>query len=264
MSLAIKKCWERPEYRAAHIGLPNPFRGKQHTDEAKAKMSFAAKKRCQDPEYRARMSSNTKIQFQDQKQRDMASCSAKRRWQNPEWRARKIASLKSHHPSEETLTKMSISSKALWQNPDYRAKTSAALKAFQQSPEYKARVSAIHKAQWRNPEFTERMMKARKKKPNKAELRLQSILDRYYPGEWKFVGDGQVNLGGRFPDFINVNGRKDVIELFSAYWHPMFDVAQRKEHYRQYGFRVAIIWQDELEDEERLVKTLRKKLREEL
>ena len=61
---------------------------------------------------------------------------------------------------------------------------------------------------------------------------------------------------------MNVNGKKEIIELFGTYFHSVFDVAQRKEHYSQYGFRVAIIWEDELEDEDRLVKVFRRKFRQ--
>ena len=77
--------------------------------------------------------------------------------------------------------------------------------------------------------------------------------------QWKFVGDGQLVIGGKIPDFANVNGKKQLIELFGAYWHNVFDIAERKEHFKQYGFQTAIVWDDELKNEERLAKTLKKK-----
>lgn len=72
---------------------------------------------------------------------------------------------------------------------------------------------------------------------------------------YKYVGNGQFILGGKCPDFINVDGEKQVIEVFGTYWHALFDVARKKEHYRQYGFSLLVIWEDELKNEET---TLRK------
>jgi len=75
---------------------------------------------------------------------------------------------------------------------------------------------------------------------------------------FKYVGDGKVWLGKCNPDFINYNGKKQVIEVFGVYWHPIFDVAQRMEAFRQYGFNTLIIWQDELVNERLVLKKLKK------
>lgn len=232
-------------------------RGRHHTDEAKAKISASNKGRHFTKESRAKISASRKGYHPTEEA--IANQSAAHRTE--ESRAKISAAQRGKHYSEERKAKMSITTKALWQDPKFRARVVAGNKATKQSLEYRANASAIMKACWQNPEFSEKMRKARNTKPNKAEVLLQNILDKHYPNEWKFVGDGQINLGGRWPDFINRNGKKEVIELFSNYWHPMFDVAKKKEHYRQYGFRVAIIWEDELKDEERLVKTFRKRFR---
>lgn len=73
---------------------------------------------------------------------------------------------------------------------------------------------------------------------------------------YKYVGDGQVWLGNRNPDFINVNGEKQVIEVFGTYFHHLFDGANRIEHYRKYGFSCLIIWGDELSNMQRVTKKL--------
>ena len=65
---------------------------------------------------------------------------------------------------------------------------------------------------------------------------------------FRYVRNGEVWLGNRNPDFINTNGKKQVIELLGTYWHPLFDGAFRTEHYKQYGFDCLIIWEDELKD----------------
>jgi len=174
------------------------------------------------------------------------SATMKAKWHDPEFRAK------------QSITQ-STALKELWQEPKYRVMMSIAHQA--QNPEYKAKIKATLKALWQDSEYVSMQMKARSIKPNKTELALQGFLDKYFPGIWKYVGDGQVNIGGCLPDFININGKKEVIELFAAHWHPIFDIAIKKEHYRQYGFRLAIIWQDELKDESRLLKVLGKKFK---
>ena len=88
-------------------------------------------------------------------------------------------------------------------------------------------------------------------RPNKVETQLAALItESRLP--YRYVGDGQFILGGKCPDFLNVNGKKQVIELFGTYWHDVFDVAERTEHFRQYGFDTLVIWEDELKDPERV------------
>lgn len=81
--------------------------------------------------------------------------------------------------------------------------------------------------------------------PNIPEKELIAIFERLNL-PFRYVGGGEVWLGNRNPDFINANGKKQIIELFGVYWHSLFDEAQRKEHYKQYGFNCLVIWEDEL------------------
>lgn len=92
-------------------------------------------------------------------------------------------------------------------------------------------------------------------RPNHPEQKLIDLIEKYKL-PWKYVGDGQVMLGGKFPDFINTNGRKAVLEVFGDHWHDIFDIARKTYHYQQYGFDCLIIWEDELKDESRLLDKL--------
>lgn len=87
-------------------------------------------------------------------------------------------------------------------------------------------------------------------KPNKKELQLSSILQELQPNEWQFVGDGKVIIEGFCPDFINVNGKKLVIEFNGEYWHRNSQERdQRKiEAYASKGFETLTIWENELND----------------
>jgi len=91
------------------------------------------------------------------------------------------------------------------------------------------------------------ILKAVNKKPNKAEQKVLSILEKTYPNEWKYVGDGQLIIGGKCPDYTNDN--KQLIELYGDYWHKGQDPQDRIDHFKGYGYDTLIIWENELKNE---------------
>jgi hypothetical protein len=92
------------------------------------------------------------------------------------------------------------------------------------------------------------MIKAFHVKPNKKELFLDEILQDLFPGEYRFVGDGQFILAGKCPDFMNVNGQKKLIELFGDYWHRGENPEERIALFREYGYETLVIWEREMKD----------------
>lgn len=119
-----------------------------------------------------------------------------------------------------------------------------------------------------DPEFQQKRLKAALKKPNRQEQRLDRLLNKWFLGEWKFVGNGDVILGKLNPDFINCDGKKQIIELFGCWWHgcPEHRLGRkvswqdseigRKVIYSRYGFKTLIIWEHELEDEQAVVEKI--------
>jgi len=110
---------------------------------------------------------------------------------------------------------------------------------------------------WDDPEYVQMMMRARKARPNKTEKYLDTLLQQNFPGEWRYTGDGRdgTTIGRHIPDFLNVNGRKAVIELFGERWHsplanPSIEWNRTAEetikHYRKYGMSCIIVWDSEL------------------
>ena len=99
-------------------------------------------------------------------------------------------------------------------------------------------------------------LKALSLKPNYSEINLMSLLDKMFPKEWKYVGNFKVWLGNKNPDFINVNGKKKLIELFGEKWHKPEDEQIRKKHFKKYGFNTLVIWAKELKDETKLKEKL--------
>ena len=95
-------------------------------------------------------------------------------------------------------------------------------------------------------------------RPNKAEFVLLGILNSLSPESWAFVGDWSMILAGKNPDFVNTNGKKQIIELFGDYWHKGEDETGRIDLFRRFGYETLVVWERELKD----ISSLTTKLRE--
>ena len=133
------------------------------------------------------------------------------------------------------------------------------------SLETKMKMSIKGKKHWQDPKYIKIMIKARRTQPNKAELKLNSILQSILPNEHVLNVKGNIMvLGGKIPDFVNINGRKKVIELFGNYWHKerLRNYTEtekgRIEYFKKFGWDTLIIWEQELNNEESLKEKLLK------
>lgn len=101
----------------------------------------------------------------------------------------------------------------------------------------------------KNEEFIKNRLRGLVKRPNNQERKLINIIVNHNL-PYKYVGDGNFILGNKNPDFINCNGKKQVIELFGRYWHTgdraHQSVEERVNEFKSYGFNCLIIWDDEL------------------
>ena len=85
-------------------------------------------------------------------------------------------------------------------------------------------------------------------RPNKLEKEIASILNTILPHEYKYVGNGDFVVEGMIPDFVNINGKKKVIEANGSYWHERSDEEIRIANFKKYGYDCLVIWDFELED----------------
>lgn len=99
---------------------------------------------------------------------------------------------------------------------------------------------------WQDPGFQRKQKEARKLKPNKPEQFLIKLLNKLFPNEYKYIGNYQFFLGGKNPDFMNMNGQKKLIELYGDYWHKKESEQIRIDHFKKYGFDTLVIWENEL------------------
>jgi len=124
---------------------------------------------------------------------------------------------------------------------------------------------------WKNKEYKNKVIRKWMESlailPNKPERILIGILNKTLPNEYKYVGDGQVIIGGYIPDFINCNGKKKIIEHFGCYWHKCklckFGDRKLKPHdigrlrtYKKYGYKTLIIWGHELKNIKKITKKI--------
>lgn len=124
-----------------------------------------------------------------------------------------------HKDSEETIQNKRKAQKKLWDDPVWR-------------DEQQSRMARGNRLQ----------------RPNKTEIKFLSLLDYLCPGDWKYVGDGSLMIDGKNPDFVNVNGKKQIIELYGDYWHKGQDPQDRIDIFTPFGYKTLVIWERELKD----------------
>ncbi len=118
----------------------------------------------------------------------------------------------------------------------------------------KRKLSRIFTKRWKDPNFQKKVQNSCNLKPNKSEQKLGALLKELTFGDYKYVGDFQFFLGGRNPDFMNVNGQKKLIELYGDYWHnkqkfpKKHSPLERIKHFSKYGFDTLVIWESELKN----------------
>lgn len=128
--------------------------------------------------------------------------------------------------------------------------------------EQKKLTAKLVKVMWKDPNYVLKQLKARHVHPNKLELILQTIIGP----EFKYNGDGRLGivLAGLVPDFVNIDGRKQVIELFGDYWHNMDGIKWHQTElgriatYKSVGWDCLIIWEHELKD----IETVKAKIKQ--
>lgn len=153
--------------------------------------------------------------------------------------------------------------KRLNQDPEFCANRRNRLKVW--NKEHKAEKGEIFRERNKDPEFIKKRLKALCRRPTKPEQWLIDLIFEYKL-PYKYVGDGSVIIGGLNPDFINVNSKKKIIEIFGRIWHDTLleeDDWKRSElgrimAFKPYGFDTLILWDDELGDKDAIVNKIKR------
>jgi len=106
-------------------------------------------------------------------------------------------------------------------------------------------------------------------KPNKPEKLLNKLLQEILANEYKINVRGDIMiLGGKVPDFVNINGQKKIIELYGDYWHSDKIIKKsgcyedtekgRIKYFKKYGYKTLIVWEHELKNLNKVKKRILK------
>ena len=261
-------------------GVPSWNKGKEMSEEFRKKLSEVNKGKIYSKETKQKMSKARKGKKLNEEIRQKISNAKKgKTYINKETRKKISLSLMGHEVSKETREKLSIAGRGHKVDEETRRKISKgnegkilsretrekisisnmgkrlsdrvkekvglSNKGKKRSEEFKKRISM----NWKDPEYIRKQMKARGIKPNKLEIQFEDILKGIFSNEYKYVGDGQFIIAGKCPDFININGKKKIIELYGEYWHRNEDPQDRVDLFKQYGYDTLIVWDYELKKE---------------
>jgi G:T-mismatch repair DNA endonuclease (very short patch repair protein) len=170
------------------------------------------------------------------------------------------------HHSNESKKKIGKKSKEIWSNTEYKKRMSEIHKKHP-TKYWLGKKRIDFKKLWGNKKFREKMLLAQRNgmkiTPNKPERKLNELLTNLFPNEYKINVKGEVMiLGGKIPDFINVNGQKKVIEMFGDWFHSKEWIKKhgcyedtekgRIKHFKKLGWDTLIVWEHELKDIDKL------------
>lgn len=244
LSIAQKKRYENPEERKKTSEIMKVI---SNTPEQKIKRALAAKI-SNSPEINEKRKQTLKVTNSRPEVKKRRSDIQKIIQNRPEVKEKHSKSAKITNNLPGAREKRSVQCIARYNDPEYYEKWLASLN----TEEVKKNSSLKQKKNWENPEYIKKQMKARLVKQNKAELKLENLLGSIFPNEYKFVGDGQVIIAGKCPDFINVNGQKKIIELWGDYWHKDQDPINRMNIFKPFGYQTLVIWEKEFKNFQRL------------
>ncbi len=186
----------------------------------------------------------------------------KGRIKSPEWRRLLSAALKGKKLSDEHREHLRQSHLGIPCTEQVKAK----LREKTHSEKWKAQRSIDSQTLWENPEYIKHVTQGWAQRPNRSELVLEDILNKNFP-QFKYNGnyDLGISLNRMIPDFVNVDGKKEVIEVFGDYFHRRNAPWKRSElgrimAFNSIGYRCLVIWASELKKlpEENIVSKIKK------
>jgi len=206
-----------------------PWLGKKRHTETKRKLSLAVKKLWQNPEYAKRMSEAHKGKTVSKETREKL----------------RLVNLKTgNKPPHPRKGEKNIRWKG-GKQPLVCSYCGKTFKAYRSQRKCEAIFCSMscYKA---SPEALKKVISRNQSRPNKEEKQFDELLQSNFPNEWEYVGNGDFILAGKNPDFININGKKGLIELFGEYWHDKSEEKERKKIFAKHGYRTLIVWCKEL------------------
>jgi intein/homing endonuclease len=113
--------------------------------------------------------------------------------------------------------------------------------------EARKKKSLSQKNNFKDPEFCKRWGKLHHVKPSGLEVRYMSMLDEWFPELWEYVGNFELMIDGKNPDFRLKDSNK-IIELNGTYWHQGENDEEVMSFYKNNGWDCLVIWDHEIDD----------------
>ena len=134
-------------------------------------------------------------------------------------------------------------------------------------------ISNLIKDLWKDPDYAIRCLSAKMASvspPNGEEMELMDLIDNICHGEFRYNGDARLGvfIANHVPDFVNVNGKKKLIEYNGCYWHGCkrcgyeeFNFnngkdAKKIKDYKDLGWDCLTVWGHELRNKKKLEKKI--------
>jgi len=136
---------------------------------------------------------------------------------------------------EETNRKISKTKKKLYDEgkivPFYKGK---------HLPEdFKKKLASAKVRNWKDPEYkknqVKRIVRGLIKRPTSLEKEMIDIIKKYNL-PYRYSGNGSFILGGKNPDFVNINGKRICIEVANTIHHPKSYPTERVNYFKKLGW----------------------------
>ena len=126
------------------------------------------------------------------------------------------------------------------------------------SKETREKIRQASLKEWQRPGFREKMRHLFNHKITSLEQRIIKIIKKYSLS-FKYVGKGDLIIHGFCPDFVNVNGKKQLIEVYANYWK-IKDYGSvnrykkiREAIFKRYGYETLFIGEKELKHSDKQI-----------
>ena len=223
----------KPKSKEECEAISRAHTGKPLTEEHKANVGEATRRRLADPEYYQRFCETMSNRWDVPGYREKMSKLHTEQWKDPQYRKM-----------------MEEANLLAYSNPERGKHISEGVGRYWNTPGNRENRSEYWKKRWaEDKEYQSNQAKANNRRPNFDEVWLGSILERNFPNEWRYVGNGEVVIGGKCPDFLHISDGL-IIEMFGGYWHKEEEIDSRTKHFEGYGHRVLVIWDYELLDKD--------------
>ena len=179
------------------------------------------------------------------------SNSQKERWDNMPKEQRNEFKLKMKKIENDPIINLKRSNtlKKIYENPINREKCRVRmLNLLNNHKDYRTKLSNGVKKAMMKDSYWVNYFKGVNYKINKQELFLSNFINTHFPNEFSFNGDFslKIHINRLIPDFVNINGKKKLIEFFGSHWHKPKEEQIVKNRYQQAGYECLVIWDKEL------------------